>query len=1442
MAGAGQTLNGDGSLTLTFDASNWSVEQTVTVEAIDDLVIDGSDLQAFADAARRTHLIQGPLYVSGGDDPNPPVQLTLDDYLPVLLPGESSGSPDEILASTADQVEQAQVDVLVVHNEDSPANDTGTLTRDQILGLGMSPGAVLSGVPFPGGIRYGDFEDLTVLLGYGNDTFTMESSHHGTTTVDAGAGADLIRILTVDGHTRILGRAGNDTFRAGTASHLLDLLAAHLMLDGGAGSDTAWLDDAGDANANLGWLTQTTLTGLDMIARAALDASGRPLDRLFTVVPSGTGGFTIVLTATKDGITTGLGAVTFAANATAAQIQSALQRLLFPPTPGALEDRAMRCGTTNLAECADSVYVWETGNGFLIGFRGEVNGDPLHPVTIGLSALGGTAAAYDASSRDGISYYGLETLNLSLGSGSDVLNVRGTLPQTNVSFGDGDDRVYISSKADVGIAGKPEFLAGDLDDVDGTLNLDLGHGRHTLLISDEGTDVADTAVLMTDVRNAALDRDLAVTAAESIFGAAQEIYLVGLAQGSITWRAASDGTFADGIRIWAGSGADTFRVNGTHRRTGVRTTTWLNTGLGNDTLLVELTNGQDGFFVLNTQGPNDNLLRLVMDLGDGDQPVAADALMVRVNGLLLDPSRYVVSSRYDTVGLFDSFTPGAVVNVAAKKVSTVTLSARGPVTYDMGTALGQGESVRVLVNGVWITPSVSGGTISFNAGAPQDLAGSGANADPSYVVIEITRVVTETFTVPQSGTADDDTVNAEASTLPLVIFGGQGVDTIHGGTGGDIVLADRGRVLWFTPGSVPPLAGLGDSVLTATQLIALEAAAVAVSGHGGFGDKTDGVEGRLVGLAITTDPTIGSGDVITTGDGDDTVFGGAGGDTIITDRYTSTSRFDTDLVFGDHGFVDYVLLDGDPTDLDRIWSTDPALGGDDDISTGSGDDVVFGGSGSDVVLGGAGQNLVLGDNGQFTAVPAEVKRWGNLPMASGNLVTTDPTVGGDDVVITLGGIDIVIGGAADDNVHSGAGADIVVGDHAALTWAVRGDALQVTVVDVIPSDGGIGGLDTVFAEAGEDVVIGGTEDDDLDGGTGRDLIFGDNAKLDRSAATWSQTGTSGTFGDYRNPRFQTLSGTQIYSTATGTAGNTLADGIWRLDPRGYAVWGDFRIVLEDHDLATETAATDVAADRFGDDYIAGGDGDDTIFGQLGDDTVQGDGDIENGTYPNLTSGRPVIEGTVATGSGDDYVEGGGGHDVIFGDLGRDDLIGGSSDLFSLTTMLRRPDVNDLIFGGTGHDASRSNDVTGHTADSDTIVGDNGRIVRLVGINGVATSSYLTFNYDTYSEALRLLPRAVTLLDYTPGGPDFNPSVRKELRQPTESTVPTRCTARPVTTPSTSAPGTTSSTATPATTTSSAAGATTGSPEAREPTASSATTAGSSPAATRRARPRRRRAR
>src|SRR5213076_1115189 len=63
---------------------------------------------------------------------------------------------------------------------------------------------------------------------------------------------------------------------------------------------------------------------------------------------------------------------------------------------------------------------------------------------------------------------------------------------------------------------------------------------------------------------------------------------------------------------------------------------------------------------------------------------------------------------------------------------------------------------------------------------------------------------------------------------------------------------------------------------------------------------------------------------------------------------------------------------------------------------------------------------------------------------------------------------------------------------------------------------------------------------------------------------------------------------------------------------------------------------------------------------------------------------PSFEGT--TSDGEDYIEGNGGNDTVFGGLGQDDIVGGSSSLYSLRDPLDpvhdrvlRPDGSDYIF-------------------------------------------------------------------------------------------------------------------------------------------------------------------
>jgi len=58
--------------------------------------------------------------------------------------------------------------------------------------------------------------------------------------------------------------------------------------------------------------------------------------------------------------------------------------------------------------------------------------------------------------------------------------------------------------------------------------------------------------------------------------------------------------------------------------------------------------------------------------------------------------------------------------------------------------------------------------------------------------------------------------------------------------------------------------------------------------------------------------------------------------------------------------------------------------------------------------------------------------------------------------------------------------------------------------------------------------------------------------------------------------------------------------------------------------------------------------------------------------------------------GNHYIEGGGGQDVIFGDLGQNDIIGGSSNLFSLSLASMRPVNGDpIIFAGAGTEITRN---------------------------------------------------------------------------------------------------------------------------------------------------------
>ncbi|HEX4527586.1 MAG TPA: hypothetical protein VH108_12695 [Gaiellaceae bacterium] len=1461
------------SITLTFTHDTWNLPQTVTVFAVDDAIVNGDGIQVFAPNARSLDQIRGPLNIQGGDD------ATADTSIPtpVLFAHETQGGPFvPPLNPNLISDETQQTDVLQVLNSDSLANDTGILTGTGITGLGMGSG-----------ITYNDIELLRLDLGRSDDSLRIDSTHGGITIVNAGPGNDRINVRTVAGPTTINGEDGNDIIDVGTnftgvwpdswnhavstPAGTLAQIRSYLRVDGGLGTDTLNVDDTSDTTSDVAILTGSTIDGIDLGSSPVQTVTIRHASGgTFALVVGGLATTALSLAATSaqvkaallalhvahvtdvvvnragntftigflgdellsptavaitvdtsqlvsDGstptagvtswatslaqtldvrgsgtyhVTVGAGSIGFDVTAAMSSTDffTALKAAIRAVDPTLLSAEAAQFPAGDWGPGVKDILVDKVGSSFFVTYQGLLRGTvadafALHiapnstvtptsggAATVTLNAVGGTftltsggartyALAYDATAgaiaaalnallgtgvvgvvrngstlsitglgtasltvddanldnplavatrRSGIGYKNIEVLNVDLGSGDDVVNVQGTSAITNVFGHNGNERYYVSSLANETLASAQttDLLLGNLDDLLGNLNIDAGAGRHRLFVSDEAAVVGDPNVSITD-------HPLATTRLPLT-----EIEISGLAPAAIDYQAATNGTFVDGITVWSGYGNDTFSVDGTHRRATVNEITTLNTGLGDDNVTVNL-DGNDGSFVLNTQGPYNQFLSL----------------------------------------------------------------------------------------------------------------------------------------------SDKDVVNGAGSSLPLVVFGGQDDDQITTGTGNDIVVGDRGRVLYFDPTLPAPGAGLTEAQL--------EALAKIVLGHGGPGDKTDGIA-RLVGYVTSVDTTVGGNDTITTGLGNDVMLGGVDADTV-------NAGEGNNVVLGDNGFVDYAVTDTNPATLDRVFSIDPATGGNDTITVGNGDDIAVGGNDGqlvtetpgpapgtwtshvaltatkgDTITAGNGRKLVFGDNGQITRAASGTSLFGALPITLGLVTTIQPALGGNDTVTTGTGADIVLGGVGNDTITAGDGDNIVLGDNGYVDYTAAersysvtsaGDDLNPATIDRISTtDSTLGGSDTITTGLGYDLIFGGTAGDTINSGAGNDLVFGDHGRLLANAGgginaralpmatavdpftftsidtqasdlggndvihagagddivlggqgvdwIWGEAGDDDIIGghnvqggndqgdvidggtgndaiagdnavilrrgDNQSPRFRSFGGAMY--DASGNVVGGITSGAAQLSPDSVA---GRDILILDHSAAIESSQPLL----FGNDYIAGNAGDDVIFGELGNDTIQGDGSIDSfftgspvgasrtSTGPNDPLGPLTITPSFdAATDGNDYVEGGGGNDVIFGNQGEDDLIGGSSKLFGLGTKAQRPDGSDYIFGGSGTAISLDNPGGSNGGDSDAILGDNGDIYRIVTAAGV----YAKYTYDNYA-GRKIVVRAIELLDYTPGGPDYNGS-------------------------------------------------------------------------------------
>jgi Ca2+-binding RTX toxin-like protein len=512
---------------------------------------------------------------------------------------------------------------------------------------------------------------------------------------------------------------------------------------------------------------------------------------------------------------------------------------------------------------------------------------------------------------------------------------------------------------------------------------------------------------------------------------------------------------------------------------------------------------------------------------------------------------------------------------------------------------------------------------------------------------------------------ENPTTTGDSSTWdrPDLIIGGEGVDTVQGGGGGDFMtLFGEDDVACGGPG--------GDDIKAGNQ------EDLVYGGSGG--DVLYGENDADELYANTGEDSVwgGSGtDRIQGNEDKDTLFGGPHDDLILGG--TSWEDQDdvgdqlygdlaNDILIGDNGLPDIDPVY--PTDLD---DTDPSDdGGSDDLWGGDGTDTMYGGLEDDYLYGGNDFDYQEGNNGTD-----------HIYGQAGE----DDIIGGSSEVVSGTGLSMVGHFDEGDIIDGGTGTDVIIGDNGSITRGGTSSEFTrnrgmtertVTPYDWDPADDSVFGGDTInggdandvaLGEGGVDTIHGDGLNDYLEGNQGSDHVFGDAGQDDILGGS-SQIGA----------------GAGLMATGMDDTGDVELSGGTEQD----VILGDNGFILR-NDLTSATELTDTleditkahagmtqrriglydvqptaASDTSGADDITGNHADDVAFGQGGDDRMKGN-------------------------DGDDHLQGGQDIDFIEGDAGDDDLIGGTSlILVGLGEAASGvDDAADVIYGGGGDDVA-----------------------------------------------------------------------------------------------------------------------------------------------------------
>lgn len=471
-----------------------------------------------------------------------------------------------------------------------------------------------------------------------------------------------------------------------------------------------------------------------------------------------------------------------------------------------------------------------------------------------------------------------------------------------------------------------------------------------------------------------------------------------------------------------------------------------------------------------------------------------------------------------------------------------------------------------------------------------------------------------------------DNLKAEDGVDSLLI-GTHGHDDLTGGTGNDVLIGDNGVGFTYNGGNDNLNGGAGDDIL-----------------HGGAGnDRLDGGEG--------VDKAIFSGSVL-----DYNYLHQSGGNTEVRDlvggrdgndfvKNTETFAFaDGEFAFlrghnaGDNltaGNVDTLLVGFTGDDTLNGGGGDDVLLGDNGVgfTYQGGNDVLNGGEGDDLLHGGAGNDSLNGGTGVDTAVFSGSYKEYHFQ----NRLTVTDTVAGRDgkdqlqdvekVTFTEGTYTLVTGHNAYDNLKGEDDVDsMLIGTHG------HDDLTGGSGNDVLFGDNGVG----FTYQGGDDTLDGGAGSDYIHAGSGDDTIYADKkapAHLAVNAEDDVIIGADGidtliyneTYKNADSIRVDVSGDEDIFNVDTMLSGNVTSTDIVSGIEVLHATRGDDVIDLSGYVTGTGVGVT-IHAGK-GDDTVTGTKANDEIYTSQGNDTI----------YASL--GNDIIKDSNNNNSGND-------HDVI----------------------------------------------------------------------------------------------------------------------------------------------------------------------------------------------------